>query len=243
MYLIKVAFIKEQNQYSSKEYWFKTPFEFNIGVQFKDRRYQDLMEITHIEPWTGKGERSIGFVVKTINYSTIEYFKEVVKIKPNNMEKRNITISLEEAREWYNSDNKTLRTVALQAYSQKELEEPQTFKELCKKLGIKGINFTVGATAPSTETPNISALTGVAKYTFLMGIAARYFNGDEFPKIGEKRYFIGRTASRYTDSMVAIELEEGYAVLSHLNVGYPGIIYFKRAEDAKKAFELVTKEN
>ena len=33
-------------------------------------------------------------------------------------EKRNITISLKEAREWYKSNNKALREIALKAYSE-----------------------------------------------------------------------------------------------------------------------------
>lgn len=36
-------------------------------------------------------------------------------------EKRNITISLKEAREWYKSNNKALREIALKAYSENEL--------------------------------------------------------------------------------------------------------------------------
>ena len=36
-------------------------------------------------------------------------------------EKRNITISLQEAREWYKSNNKALREIALKAYSENEL--------------------------------------------------------------------------------------------------------------------------
>lgn len=36
-------------------------------------------------------------------------------------EKRNITISLKEAREWYKSNNKALREIALKAYSEKVL--------------------------------------------------------------------------------------------------------------------------
>lgn len=35
---------------------------------------------------------------------------------------RNITITLEKAKEWYNSDNKSLKEVALQAFSKEELD-------------------------------------------------------------------------------------------------------------------------
>lgn len=41
-------------------------------------------------------------------------------LKINNME-RNITVTLEKAREWYNSDNNILKEIALQAFSKEEL--------------------------------------------------------------------------------------------------------------------------
>lgn len=39
------------------------------------------------------------------------------------MKKRNITVTLEKAREWYNSGNATLKEVALQAFNKNELNE------------------------------------------------------------------------------------------------------------------------
>lgn len=39
------------------------------------------------------------------------------------MKERNITITLEKAREWYNSGNATLKEVALQAFNKNELNE------------------------------------------------------------------------------------------------------------------------
>ena len=45
------------------------------------------------------------------------------QVKDNNMEeKRNIQISLEEAREWYNSDDSFKKELALKAYKKEELE-------------------------------------------------------------------------------------------------------------------------
>lgn len=39
------------------------------------------------------------------------------------MEERSVKITIEQAREWVNSDNETLKTLALSAYSKEELEE------------------------------------------------------------------------------------------------------------------------
>ena len=56
------------------------------------------------------------------------------------MEKRNITITLEKAIEWFNSKDATLKDIALQAFSVKELEKEfklvKTFKDACNALGI-----------------------------------------------------------------------------------------------------------
>ena len=54
---------------------------------------------------------------------------------------RNVKISLEKAREWYNSDNKSLKEVALQAFEESELivnpwENIKTFEDACKALDI-----------------------------------------------------------------------------------------------------------
>lgn len=38
------------------------------------------------------------------------------------MEERNITVTLDKAREWYNSGNESLKEIALQAFSENELK-------------------------------------------------------------------------------------------------------------------------
>lgn len=57
------------------------------------------------------------------------------------MEERNITITLEKAKEWYNSGNTSLKEVALQAFDEKELTafdftRIRTFKDACEALGL-----------------------------------------------------------------------------------------------------------
>ena len=55
------------------------------------------------------------------------------------MESRNVTLTLQKAKEFYNSGNATLKEVALQAFTQKELTTPnytdiRTFEDACKAL-------------------------------------------------------------------------------------------------------------
>lgn len=57
------------------------------------------------------------------------------------MESRNISLTLEKAKEWYNSGNEALKEAALQAYTEDELKtvhfsEIKSFEDACKALGM-----------------------------------------------------------------------------------------------------------
>ena len=57
------------------------------------------------------------------------------------MESRNITLTLEKAKEFYNSGNAALKEIALQAYTEEELTTPKftdimTFEDAIKALGL-----------------------------------------------------------------------------------------------------------
>ena len=56
------------------------------------------------------------------------------------MEKRNITVTLNKAKEWFNSGNATLKEIALQAFDKDELtynfKNITTFKKACEVLGL-----------------------------------------------------------------------------------------------------------
>ena len=57
------------------------------------------------------------------------------------MEERNITITLEKAKKWYNSGNTSLKEIALQAFDEKELTafdftRIRTFKDACEALDL-----------------------------------------------------------------------------------------------------------
>ena len=56
------------------------------------------------------------------------------------MDTRNVAVTLEKAREWYNSGNATLKEVALQAFKEEELKQTfkdiKTFHDACNALGI-----------------------------------------------------------------------------------------------------------
>ena len=56
------------------------------------------------------------------------------------MKERNITVTLEKAKEWYNSGNATLKEIALQAFDKEELiydfKNIKTLENACEALGL-----------------------------------------------------------------------------------------------------------
>ena len=57
------------------------------------------------------------------------------------METRNVTLTLQKAKEFYNSDNDALKEIALQAFTKEELTAPKytdikTFEDACQALGL-----------------------------------------------------------------------------------------------------------
>lgn len=56
------------------------------------------------------------------------------------MLERNVTVTLEKAKEWYNSNNATLKEIVLQAFNRNELicnfKNITTFKKACEALGL-----------------------------------------------------------------------------------------------------------
>lgn len=156
----------------------------------------------------------------------------------NNMEKRNITVSLEEAKSWYNGKDQTLRKLALQAYTEAELSEPQNFKEVLKALGIQSIN--VGMKVDGKEVSSVEISNELAIHIKLMFIA-KYFNGTWKPEMDKTKYLLGRTSYSY-DIPNSSKLNNGYYIGIHAKVICPGIVYFQKEEDVRKAYEMLKDE-
>lgn len=156
----------------------------------------------------------------------------------NNVEKRNITVSLEEARNWYNGENQILRKLALQAYTEKELSEPQNFKEVLESLGVQSLN--VGMKVNGKEVSSVEIGSELAIHIKLMFIA-KYFNGAWKPEMDKTKYFLGRTPYSY-DVPNSAKLDNGYYIGIHARVKCPGIVYFQKEEDVRKAYEMLKDE-
>lgn len=159
------------------------------------------------------------------------------------MEKRNIKVSLEEARNWYNGKDQTLRRLALQAYTEKELSEPQSLKEVLEALGIQSLNLDMklgGKDASSTM--KLSKEIGMTLALHMkLAFIAKYFNGTWRPEMDKIKYFLARTPYSY-DVPNSTKLDNGYYIGIHERVMYPGIVYFQKQEDVKKAYEMLKDE-
>lgn len=164
----------------------------------------------------------------------------------NNMEKRNITVSLEEARSWYNGENQILRKLALQAYTEKELNEPQTFRDVLKAFGVQSLNLNMklgGNDALSTvKLSNGIGIEIGSELTLHMKLAliAKYFNGTWKPE-DKTKYFLAKIPRSYVLPN-SIKLDNGYYIGTHETVVYPGIVYFQKQEDVRKAYTMLKDE-
>lgn len=73
-------------------------------------------------------------------------FKEIKDSKT--MEERTIKVDIDTARKWYNGLDKSLHTLALQAFSENELKDsrlPNTWNEFCLETPIKQFEYYISA--------------------------------------------------------------------------------------------------
>lgn len=254
MKLCTVVF-PESSSSRTKEYTFKIPKMLYVreGDILRNPNYgNDPMKVVKVFDYP-VGIYN-GFVLKEL--SPVETQIEIPSARFNNNQtnnnmKRNITVSLEEARNWYNGEDQTLRRLALQVYTEKELSEPQSFKEVLESLGVQSFRLNMKLTGEdAASTMKLSKETGVeigveigSELTLHMKLAliAKYFNGAWKPEMDKTKYFLGRTPYSY-DIPNSAKLDNGYYIGIHARVKCPGIVYFQKEEDVKKAYEMLKDE-
>lgn len=149
---------------------------------------------------------------------------DIDKQRTDNMEeKRNIEVTLEQAIEWYNGDNNTLRALALIAYTEDEL------KFNFKYINSKVCNTCFCANVPANEAEKYNTLADLA-------IIAKFFNGSWKKTTSNTGYFLGN----YNNGNGPVaDICNGVGVYKHNIVQYAGIVYFKNLEDAIKAVKIL----
>ncbi len=241
----------ESSSSRTKEYTFKIPKMPYVreGDILRNVNYQNApMKVVRVFDYPVNNVYN-GYILKELLPidTQIEISSKINNQTNNNMEKRNIKVSLEEARNWYNGKDQTLRRLALQAYTEKELNEPQSLKEVLESLGITSLNLNMklgGKDASSTM--KLSKEIGIeigSEITLHMKLAliAKYFNGTWESDMNQTKYFLARTHHSY-DLPNSIKLDNDYCVGTHERVMYPGIVYFQKQEDVRKAYEMLKDE-
>ena len=141
----------------------------------------------------------------------------------NNMEeKRNIKVTLEQAIEWYNSDNEALKKLATVAFTEEEiiLNKDYIFSK------VKGLTATL---IPSVDDKKFTTLADLA-------VIAKYFNGNWEKNTYNTGYFLG---SFNAGCGPIVNVCSGIGIYKHNTVKYAGIVYFKNQEDAIKAIKIL----
>lgn len=129
-----------------------------------------------------------------------------------------LEVTLEQAREWYESDNEGLKNLALAIFGE-EMMIP-SFLEVVQ-----------------SEKLTISELDQLASLACLQ-LTANYLNKGWSKTEGNIGYFLGTGSS--LSGKVETDIK-GVYIATHQNVKYPGIVYFKTVEDVQKAVKILGK--
>lgn len=117
---------------------FEKEFPFKIGTEVIVLDYSNTKgTIINIKPCGP----ILSYFIKLENRNGI--YRAAKYLKPyEEMQKRNITLTLDKAQEWYNKGGE-LREIALQAFSEKELNPlPRSWEEFCERCPVqKGENW------------------------------------------------------------------------------------------------------
>ena len=153
---------------------------YKLEIFSEDDRYSQRMYVVGCTQCVNDVQD--GIILKTIQPSKINGIKVICdwsihNKQIGNMEARNISVNIEQAREWYNSGNSTLRTLALNAYTEQELMGYDYIKQLVKREATSVI-------VPEGEVKKITVHSKLA-------IVAKYFNGSWKKTTCNTEYFIG----------------------------------------------------
>lgn len=170
------------------------------------------------------------------------------------MKERNVTVTLNKAKEWFNSGNATLKEIALQAFDKDELtynfKNITTFKKACEALGLNYDDIFY-------ITKNIATISKASAAMFKLNIIRKALNlGQDLhlTKDPENSYiyypynpFVTKSSTYYKSDINSGKMKvigeiksegEEYNVLggSALNDGYAGLGCFSYYFDVGRAY-------
>ena len=155
----------------------------------------------------------------------------------NDSEERYVTISFKKAKEWYNSDNSSLKEIALQAFNREELEQID-LKEIIDLLLDYRFELTTTQRTQLESLKNRKDITKVSAPK-LLRILAIYFNVGWKKKEGEEGYFFYKKEGGFTNTYSPKVMDKYWCISSHTSVSYPTLVYFKREKDCKEAYNIM----
>ena len=135
------------------------------------------------------------------------------------METRNVKITIQQATNWYSSDNDALKELALSAFSRDEII----------LYYIKAQSKTVSLDLPQGQIDKFKTLAQLS-------VLASYFNSITKIEKGTK-YFLGKNDG--VNHSIVTKLFDNIYIYKHINVKYAGIIYFNSEKDIKKAVSMI----
>ena len=135
------------------------------------------------------------------------------------METRNVKITIQQATNWYSSDNDALKELALSAFSRDEII----------LYYIKAQSKTVSLDLPQGQIDKFKTLAQLS-------VLASYFNSITKIEKGTK-YFLGK--NNEVNHSIVTKLFDNIYIYKHINVKYAGIVYFNSEEAIKKAVSII----
>ena len=149
------------NIYTLEE--FEKEFPFKIGDKVTTTGTNHPKIITGITD-TQWGLRYVISEIKFPDSKEMPHISQISLYKEMK-EERNITLTLDKAKEWYNKGGE-LKEIALQAFSEKELTKvdlPKTWEEFCDNYPVKGSEAMIDCNAEIIDCINIQ---GKREYMF-----------------------------------------------------------------------------
>lgn len=146
------------------------------------------------------------------------------------MEARSVKITIEQAREWFNGDNETLRTLALSAYSKEELEE-ETLDSIKSKLQLSIMRKYIPTKEQYKAEAHINLVT-----------LAHYFNKGWEKKVGDIGYYLQKApkCEIVAPSYLNVVTTDDYIIkIASYNAICEGTVYFKSHFDLLKACKIL----
>lgn len=206
--------------------YFEYPYTLKVGDLVIEKTLNEPLEVVQIiEDRQRLNMIDTRFVTKLniVKTSTPSYRYN----NQNNMIERTVKVSIEQARCWFNGNNKALKELALTVYSEQELT--LSYESIKLQLGDDNLTTTC-VTVPHEEHDKFDVNAKLC-------LMAKYFNGNWKRTPYNKGYFIGQSKQGFTTSR---DMGNSLGICVHETVVYAGIVYFKDEESAIKAFKMLT---